>query len=95
MNLGFADAIKRFGRILREGDLASAYRKAGLSFDGQLQQNFVVLNEQCSGGPRSGGLASEASGSNLGSPRKRLRENLGSRPRIQGPENKNKMVKRA
>ena len=45
MNLGFADAVKRYGRILREGDLASAYRKAGTSFEGQLQQNFVVMHD--------------------------------------------------
>ena len=44
MNLGFADAVKCYGRIPREGDLASAYKKAGLSFEGQLQQNFVVLH---------------------------------------------------
>ena len=56
MNLGFADAIKRYGRILREGDLASAYRKAGTSFEGQLQQNFVVLHDlnQAKPGPWGG-----------------------------------------
>jgi hypothetical protein len=91
----FSDALVRFGENLTVNELGEAYRRAGNAFRGQLQQKFVVLNEQCSGVPRSGGLASEASGSNLGSPRKRLRENLGSRPRIQGPENKTKMVKRA
>ena len=56
MKLGFADAIKRYGRILREGDLANAYRKAGTSFDGQLQQNFVVLHDlsQAKAGPWGG-----------------------------------------
>ena len=56
MTLGFADAIKRYGRILREGDLASAYRKAGTSFEGQLQQNFVVLHDlnQARAGPWGG-----------------------------------------
>ena len=56
MKLGFADAIKRYGRILREGDLANAYRKVGTSFDGQLQQNFVVLHDlnQAKAGPWGG-----------------------------------------
>ena len=45
LKLGFADAITRFGRILREGDLASAYKKAGQSFQNLLQQNFVVLHD--------------------------------------------------
>ena len=56
MTHGFADAIKRYGRILREGDLASAYRKAGTSFEGQLQQNFVVLHDlnQARAGPWGG-----------------------------------------
>ena len=56
MNFGFSDAVKRYGRILREGDLASAYRKAGSSFEGQLQQNFVVLHDlnQAKPGPWGG-----------------------------------------
>ena len=56
MNFGFADAVKRYGRILREGDLSSAYRKAGTSFEGQLQQNFVVLHDlnQAKPGPWGG-----------------------------------------
>ena len=45
LKLGFADAITRFGKTLREGDLASAYRKAGTSFQNVLQQNFVVLHD--------------------------------------------------
>ena len=56
MNFGFSDAVKRYGRILREGDLSSAYRKAGTSFEGQLQQNFVVLHDlnQAKPGPWGG-----------------------------------------
>ena len=39
----FADAITRFGAGLGKNDLGEAYRRAGNSFKGQLQQNFVVL----------------------------------------------------
>ena len=46
MSLGFADAISRFGKGLREGDLAGAYRKAGTAFGGQMQQTFVVLHDR-------------------------------------------------
>ena len=45
LKLGYADAITRFGKILREGDLANAYKKAGTSFQNLLQQNFVVLHD--------------------------------------------------
>ena len=43
MAFTFADAIARYGRQLRQTDLGEAYRRAGTSFRGQLQQNFVVL----------------------------------------------------
>jgi hypothetical protein len=61
MSLGFADAISRFGKGLREGDLAGAYRKAGTAFGGQMQQTFVVLHDKNAskpgpyGGKGSGG----------------------------------------
>ena len=61
MSLGFADAISRFGKGLREGDLAGAYRKAGTAFGGQMQQTFVVLHDKNTskpgpyGGKGSGG----------------------------------------
>jgi hypothetical protein len=90
----FSDAIVRFSSNLTVSELEEAYRRAGSAFKGQLQQNFVVLTEQNSGGPRVGGLASEASGSNMGSPRKRLREDLESGPRTQGSDFKTKMVKK-
>ncbi len=35
----------RYGDGLELGDLETAYGRAGRSFNGQLQQNFVVLNE--------------------------------------------------
>ena len=43
MAFTFADAVSRYGKRLRQGDLGEAYRRAGNSFNGQLQQNFVVL----------------------------------------------------
>ena len=43
MAFTFADAVSRYGRGLRQSDLGEAYRRAGRSFNGQLQQNFVVL----------------------------------------------------
>ena len=36
--LSFADALMGYGKTLREGDLVSAYKKAGTAFAGQLQQ---------------------------------------------------------
>ena len=46
MSLGFVDALSRFGKGLREEDLAGAYRKAGTAFGGQMQQTFVVLHDR-------------------------------------------------
>ena len=43
--LTFADAISRFGERLTRGDLRVAYGRAGESFTGQLQQNFVLLHD--------------------------------------------------
>ena len=43
--LTFADAITRFGDMLKEESLGEAYRRAGSSFRGQLEQHFVVLKE--------------------------------------------------
>jgi hypothetical protein len=56
----FIDSVSRFGRMLSIEDLETAYGRAGRSFNGQLQQNFVVLNEidqdslQSVGGSRPG-----------------------------------------
>jgi len=41
----YIDSVSRFGRQLTKEDLETAYGRAGRSFNGQLQQNFVVLNE--------------------------------------------------
>ena len=44
--LCFSDALVRYGSGLRESDLGDAYRKAGIAFRGQLEQNFVVLHDK-------------------------------------------------
>jgi hypothetical protein len=41
----FVDSIMTYGNHIRPSDLASAYKRAGSSFDGQLQQNFLVMTE--------------------------------------------------
>ena len=41
----FVDAVNFYGHVIEPLDLATAYKRAGKAFDGQLQQNFVVLNE--------------------------------------------------
>ena len=79
MNFGFADAVKRYGRILREGDLSSAYRKAGTSFEGQLQQNFVVLHDLNQAKPGPWGGKGGATTTFPQSERKRAREPEGKK----------------
>ena len=44
--LTFTDAIARFGSELEESNLAQAYWRTGKAFNGQLEQTFVILNEQ-------------------------------------------------
>jgi hypothetical protein len=41
----FVDSVSFYGHLLRPVDLGIAYKRAGKAFDGQLQQNFIVLNE--------------------------------------------------
>jgi hypothetical protein len=43
MAFSFADALLRYRKQLRQSDLGEAYRRAGKSYKGQLQQNFVAL----------------------------------------------------
>jgi hypothetical protein len=45
-SFSFIDTITRFGHLVEVEDLETAYGRAGNSFNGQLQQNFVVLNER-------------------------------------------------
>jgi hypothetical protein len=44
--LTFADAVAKYGRRLDQDNLADAYKRAGRSFRGLLQQNFVVLKDE-------------------------------------------------
>ena len=48
----FVDAVVRYGGRIGESDLRLAYGRAGMSFRGQMQQNFVVLKDK---GVREGG----------------------------------------
>jgi hypothetical protein len=57
--LTFVDAVVRYGGRIGESDLRLAYERAGLSFKGQMQQNFVLLNDK---GVRVGGKASGGGG---------------------------------
>jgi hypothetical protein len=45
--VGFLDAsMIRYGLVLPESDHGDAYRKAGVAFKRQLEQNFVVLHDK-------------------------------------------------
>ena len=92
LKLGYADAITRFGKTLREGDLASAYRKAGTSFQNVMQQNFVVLHDlnKARAGPWGGKGGASFPQSGL----KRTREPNGiAKPSLTKPKSKpNKAV---
>ena len=79
MWLSFSDALVRYGSGLLEADLGEAYKKAGVAFKGQLEQNFVVLHDKADHTEklerpkpwRNAQLTNEV---NVGSPRKRLRD---------------------
>ena len=45
----FVDAIKYHGGSVEQEDLGGAYARAGRAFEGQLQQNFVLLRDSESG----------------------------------------------
>ena len=45
-SFSYIDTVTRFGHLVNIEDLETAYGRAGRSFNGQLQQNFVVLNER-------------------------------------------------
>jgi hypothetical protein len=45
----FVDAVKYHGGVLEQDDLGGAYARAGRAFEGQLQQNFIVLRDSESG----------------------------------------------
>ena len=74
LSLGFADSLTRYGKMLKEGDLVSAYKKAGTSFGGLLQQNFVVMHDLNRTGVGAwGGKGAGAGGKQLRSEKKRGR----------------------
>ena len=49
-SFSFTDAVAKYGHLLKQFELADAYRRAGNHFVGQMEQQFLVLREQ--GGPR-------------------------------------------
>jgi hypothetical protein len=69
----FIDAVSKFGRLLRFEDLDAAYSRVGNAFEGQVAQNFVVMNNQDHDNFRSGassghfGSGAHPSGSSTGS----------------------------
>ena len=84
MWLTFSDALVRFGSGLRRVDLEEAYRRAGVAFRGQLQQNFVVLHEDGGNDERVNFKAS-TSVAGMGTPKKRTREEVGAEPDSKTP----------
>jgi hypothetical protein len=42
----FSDVVAKYGANLMEENLGEAYKKAGVSFSMQLQQNFLVLHDK-------------------------------------------------
>ena len=74
MGYTFSDAVVRYGEGLQETELGDAYRRAGVAFRGQLQQNFVVLHDsQQMGAPQwareTGPMGSAAGKANMKRPR--------------------------
>jgi hypothetical protein len=45
-SFSYIDSVTKFGHLVSVEDLETAYGRAGKSFNGQLQQNFVILNER-------------------------------------------------
>ena len=45
-SFSYIDSVTKFGHLVSVDDLETAYGRAGKSFNGQLQQNFVILNER-------------------------------------------------
>ena len=65
----FVDTVSRFGDLVQSHDLTSAYRRAGSTFRGALEQYFVLLNDDDFGGanheplgPRAGPSGYRGSG---------------------------------
>jgi hypothetical protein len=75
----------RFGSGLGESDLGDAYRRAGVTYRGQLQQNFVVLHEAGAGNEERVRPKASTSVVGIGTPKKRTREEVGVEPESKTP----------
>ena len=69
--LTFVDAVAKYGGNLSRGELQVAYGRAGESFVGQLQQNFVVLHDKGEGKGTFGAAHNGGPGLAMGGGRKR------------------------
>jgi hypothetical protein len=54
-SFSFTDAVAKYGHLLKQFELADAYRRAGDHFKGQLEQQFIVLKERRDEGRGSAG----------------------------------------
>ena len=69
--LTYVDAVAKYGGNLSRGELQVAYGRAGESFAGQLQQNFVVLHDKGEGKGNLGAAHKGGPGLAMGVGRKR------------------------
>ena len=79
MWLSFSDALLRYGSGLKESDLSEAYKKTGVAFRGQLEQNFVVLHDNSEVILKMPNNQKPVD-QEVGTPRKRLREETENEP---------------
>ena len=83
MWLSFSDALLKYGPGLGENDLNEAYRKSGIAFRGQLEQNFVVLHDKIEKPMKEHLLRSTS----VGTPKKRPRDEGEQEPDSKNPRN--------
>jgi hypothetical protein len=76
-------------------ELEEAYKRAGVTFKGQLQENFVVLTDQNVTRTQRGGPWAGPNGNLQGSPRKRLRDGGANVSQAKASESKTKVVRKA
>jgi len=67
----FVDAVVKFGHLLRQVELGDAYRRAGTTFKGQLEQQFIILKESRESGARAARPPGPELGAAAGTSRKR------------------------
>ena len=73
--------MAKFGAGLSRGELQVAYGRAGESFAGQLQQNFIVLHDKGEGkGLQGAGPSGAAASHAMGGRRKRENEEMAQEP---------------